>query len=110
MKTTQCKPALLKSFSKDLRNLGRSLEKTIIIDNLAENFIHTTPANGIWVESWYDDMEDQVLELLIPFMKDIVKSRVADVRRLWTKETKERVLYKCLEEGREIPGVSELIL
>ena len=59
-------------FSKDLRNLGRSLEKTIIIDNLAENFAHTTPDNGIWVESWYDDMEDTVLELLIPFLRDIV--------------------------------------
>lgn len=43
---------------KDLRNLGRPLEKTIIIDNLAENFIKTTPCNGIWVESWYDDMDD----------------------------------------------------
>lgn len=59
-------------FSKDLRNLGRALERTIIIDNLAENFAHTTPDNGIWVESWYDDMEDTVLELLIPFLRDIV--------------------------------------
>jgi TFIIF-interacting CTD phosphatase-like protein len=48
------------------------LEKTIIIDNLAENFIHTTPDNGIWVESWYDDMDDTVLEMLLPFLKDIV--------------------------------------
>lgn len=58
--------------SKDLHNLGRSLDKTIIIDNLAENFIKTTPDNGIWVESWYDDMEDKVMEILLPFLKDIV--------------------------------------
>ena len=44
--------------SKDLNNLGRKLERTIIVDNLAENFMATTPNNGIWVESWYDDMQD----------------------------------------------------
>jgi TFIIF-interacting CTD phosphatase-like protein len=57
---------------KDLAKLGRNLSKTIIIDNLAENFMMTTPANGIWVESWYDDMDDQVLSLLLPFLKEIV--------------------------------------
>jgi CTD small phosphatase-like protein 2 len=56
---------------KDLYNLGRDLSKTIIIDNLAENFNYTTPLNGIWVESWYDDMDDKVLSLLIPFLKAI---------------------------------------
>jgi len=43
---------------KDLRLLGRKLERTIIVDNLAENFHATTPNNGVWVESWYDDMQD----------------------------------------------------
>lgn len=63
MKIMQCKINKAKNkYRKDLNNLGRPLEKTIIIDNLAENFIHTTPSNGIWVESWYDDMDDTVLE------------------------------------------------
>lgn len=43
---------------KDLRNLGRDLRRTIIIDNLKENFEITTPENGIWVESWFDDLDD----------------------------------------------------
>lgn len=43
---------------KDLHLLGRSLKRTIIVDNLAENFMETTPLNGVWVESWYDDMQD----------------------------------------------------
>lgn len=95
---------------KDLRNLGRPLERTIIIDNLAENFIHTTPDNGIWVESWYDDMDDSILEQLTPFLKSIVSSgKVTDVRKLLTKPLKEQVLYRCLEEGKEIPHIDELI-
>lgn len=74
MRITLCNLFNYNVFSKDLRNLGRPLERTIIIDNLAENFIHTTPENGIWVESWYDDMDDTVLEMLVPFLKDLVVS------------------------------------
>lgn len=97
-------------FSKDLRNLGRSLERTIIIDNLEENFVHTTPNNGIWVESWYDDMDDNVLELLTPFLKRIVQSNlVHDVRKLLTNDIKDQVIYPCLKEGREIPSIEELL-
>lgn len=32
---------------KDLNKLGRPLEKTIIIDNIKENFEYTSPDNGI---------------------------------------------------------------
>ena len=53
---------------KDLNLLGRNLKRTIIVDNLAENFTATTPLNGIWVESWYDDMQDQVLPRLQKFL------------------------------------------
>jgi len=67
--------------------LGRDLSKTIIIDNLAENFNQTTPNNGIWVESWYDDMDDKVLGLLIPFLIDIVKQKI-DVRSILTDSIK----------------------
>ena len=80
----------------------------IIIDNLAENFIHTTPANGIWVESWYDDMDDTVLEQLLPFLKEIVQTNLEDVRTLLTEDNKEKVIYKCLEEGKLIPGISKI--
>jgi len=96
-------------YSKDLRNLGRALERTIIIDNLAENFIHTTPDNGIWVESWYDDMDDTVLEQLIPFLREIVTERIPDVRKVLTKTNKENILYRCLEESKEIPSVCDFV-
>ena len=54
---------------KDLNNLGRDIKRTIIIDNLKENFELTTPDNGIWVESWYDDLDDKVLPTLVPFLE-----------------------------------------
>ena len=84
------------------------MDKTIIIDNLAENFIHTTPDNGIWVESWYDDMDDTVLEQLLPFLKEIVQTKHADVRTLLTTDNKENTIYKCLEEGKLIPSISKI--
>ena len=80
------------------------MSKTIIIDNLAENFNFTTPLNGIWVESWYDDMDDNVLNLLIPFLKEIVIEK-ADVRTLLTERLKEQVIYKSLDEGKSIPSI-----
>jgi CTD small phosphatase-like protein 2 len=47
---------------KDLRLLGRDIKKTIIIDNLRENFWSTCPDNGIEIESWYgDDLDDTEL-------------------------------------------------
>lgn len=93
-------------FRKDLRNLGRNLEKTIIVDNLAENFLYTTPENGIWVESWYDDMDDNILNLLLPFLKEIVTEKVEDVRKILTKNIKDKIVYRCLEEGKNIPSIS----
>lgn len=53
---------------KDLDKVGRDLKKTIIIDNMAENFyLHTE--NGICVSSWFDDPEDTTLLQLIPNLR-----------------------------------------
>lgn len=88
--------------------MGRDLTRTIIIDNLAENFNYTTPLNGIWVESWYDDMDCNVLSLLIPFLKDIVINRY-DVRVLLTENIKETFLYRMLDEQKRIPSCKILV-
>ena len=60
--------------------LGRDIKKTIIVDNIAENFKYLQPFNGIHIKSWYDDMEDQELENLLPFLKKIAEDKVHDVR------------------------------
>ncbi len=55
-------------------------------------------------------MDDTILEQLTPFLKSIVSSgKVPDVRKLLTKPLKEQVLYRCLEESKEIPHIDELI-
>jgi TFIIF-interacting CTD phosphatase-like protein len=47
-------------FIKDLSNLGRDLDKTIIVDNITENFL-LQPENGISIKSWFDDPDDTAL-------------------------------------------------
>lgn len=67
--------------------MGRDLRRIIIIDNIAENF-KNQPENGIFIKSFFDDMEDTSLTELMPLLKgtrqlrrvEIVESKVADVR------------------------------
>ncbi|CAI2387443.1 unnamed protein product [Moneuplotes crassus] len=64
---------------KDIEKIGRGLDKILIIDNLAESF-SKQPQNGILVKDWFDDMEDQELRMLVPFLKSLVETQVPDVR------------------------------
>lgn len=69
--------------TKDLRNLGRDIKKTIIIDNLRENFWTTCPNNGIEIESWYgDDLDDTELLKLVPVLKTMAINTERDVRKV----------------------------
>lgn len=47
--------------------MGRDIKKTIIVDNLAENF-RLQPDNGIYIKPWYDDHEDTALLELAPLL------------------------------------------
>jgi len=69
-----------------LRLLGRDIKKTLIIDNLPENFESTCPDNGIDIEDWYgDDLDDTELKKLIPFLVGMVKNEERDVRKVLKK-------------------------
>ena len=61
-------------FIKDLSKIGRDLNKTIIVDNVAENF-SKQPENGILIKSWYDDPNDDALFELGPLLKLIVNRK-----------------------------------
>ena len=64
---------------RDLVNLGRNLAKTIIIDNIPENFI-LQPNNGLSIKTWTHDIHDTQLIDLNKILKDIYFTKVADVR------------------------------
>ena len=55
-------------FVKDLSRIGRPLHKTIIVDNVAENF-SLQPDNGIFIKSWFEDQSDTALHELAPLLK-----------------------------------------
>ena len=59
---------------KDLSLIGRDLSKTIIVDNIAENF-QKQPENGILIKSWYDDPNDDALYELGPRLKIIARKK-----------------------------------
>jgi len=82
-------------FIKDLSRIGRPLNKTIIVDNVAENF-SKQPDNGIFIKSWFDDQTDTALLELAPLLKckfsrinksflEIVDKKVNDVREALRK-------------------------
>lgn len=65
---------------KDLSLLGRDMTKTIIIDNISDNFI-IQPDNGIFCSTWYDDMTDRFLDEITPLLCEIVEKQCPDVRK-----------------------------
>ncbi len=78
---------------KDLSKIGRDLSKTIIIDNLRENFkMH--PNNGIFIKTWTSDINDIQFRDLKKILKDIVQYNVNDVREIILKMNDEIKISK----------------
>lgn len=62
-----------------MSRLGRDLSRTLIVDNVAENF-QLQPDNGVFIRTWIDDPADNALFELAPLLKEIVVKGVPDVR------------------------------
>ena len=85
---------------KDLSKIGRPLDKTIIVDNIADNFLMQKD-NGIFIKSWYDDPYDTELRDLIPLLKQIVLLEVADVRAT-LKDYRDQMSRIINNEGQNL--------
>jgi CTD small phosphatase-like protein 2 len=64
--------------------LGRDLSRSIIIDNVWENF-QLQPDNAIFIKTWKGDLQDTSLTDLIPLLKQLVIQKVKDVRTVFKK-------------------------
>ena len=66
-------------YIKDLTRIGRSLDSTIIVDNLPQSF-KLQKENGIFIKSfWAQDPNDKALYYLIPILINIALEEI-DVR------------------------------
>ena len=69
-------------YLKDLKNIGKNLKDTIIIDNNPASYV-LNQDNGLPILTWYDDPNDKELIDLIPLLKFL--STVEDVRPIIKK-------------------------
>ena len=62
------------NFIKDLNKIGTPINKTIIIDNMPQNF-RKNKENAIYIKSFFgEDNDDKALTYLIPILINIAKS------------------------------------
>lgn len=66
------------NYVKDLSQVGRDLQETIIIDNSPTSYIFH-PQHAIPISSWFSDAHDNELLDLIPVLEDLASTQVKDV-------------------------------
>jgi len=87
---------------KDLSLLGRDINRTIIIDNISDNFI-LQPENGIFISTWYDDMSDTFLEEISPLLIEVAEKKVPDVRKA-LRSYRDQILRQ-ISNGAKEPSI-----
>lgn len=89
-------------YIKDLDLLNRDLSRTIIVDNLRENYVYHKD-NGIEISSWYDDYSDRCLYHLGEILRDIHSmfkrgAEVFDIRKELLK--RQSIIHELVSERR----------
>lgn len=75
----------------------------IIVDNVPENF-QLQPDNGIYITSWFDDVNDTALNELTPILIEIVKKQVRDVRAA-LRSLRDQMIEQ-ISKGNKINGIT----
>jgi Dullard-like phosphatase family protein len=88
------------NYIKDLRQLNKSLERTVLVDNNPMSFL-ANPSNGILVDSFYSDPEDNTLYAVQDLLEEL--DREEDVRPVLEERFR---LGDALEDVRNEPGVA----
>ena len=83
---------------KDLSKIGRDLKKTIIIDNLKDNY-KLQFNNGIYIKTWTSDINDNWLKEIKRILITIVKKQVNDVRKVIEKINEEVIKKKNINNN-----------
>jgi len=81
------------NYLKDLTILGRDLSQVVIVDNSPQAFGYQID-NGIPIESWFDDDQDEELLRLVPFLQSVVDQ--PDVRPILREKFK---LYELISRS-----------
>ena len=85
------------SYIKELKKLNRCLKDVIIVDNSPIAYAFD-PDNGLPIKSWYDDVNDNELNKILPIL--IFLAKVKDVRKYIKKFVKSgKINY---DEANEI--------
>jgi CTD small phosphatase-like protein 2 len=66
-------------YIKDLRNLNRSLEDMVIVDNSSISYA-VQPENGIPIIPFYDNNKDRELVTLLSYLRELLQQQ--DVRAM----------------------------
>jgi Dullard-like phosphatase family protein len=64
---------------KDLSKIGRDITKTLIIDNIADNF-KLQKENGLYIKTWEDDLSDMQLIGILDLLLHITEVGYEDIR------------------------------
>ena len=70
--------------------IGRDLSKTLIVDNISENFTLTTPDNGLHIEDFKGSFEDDELHKMRPFLEKIALNGEPDIKKV-ISEYRDRI-------------------
>lgn len=89
-------------FVKDLSRIGRDLDRTLIIDNVQENFM-LQPHNGIFILSWYDDPQDTALFSLTPLLEEWASTKIK-VHEILDKYSRDIPSWAGFDFGDQLPA------